>query len=145
MATIFCLRMDQIGDDPTAGSMRGRCSRCGADVLVAPSSQLMLTEGAQPVCLSCAALDQPGIDTERLEQIARLKAKAEAAYDAMYDMYDDRRIASNAELAQDWLRDAARLEREAGLAADAEATGNRAGHIRKVYRHQFMQPPDLLA
>lgn len=142
LPTIVCIRVDQMRGDPVAGSYRGRCSRCGAEVLIAPSSHRMLSLGAQPVCLSCAAVDRPAADVERLERIARLKAKAEAAYDDIYNMYDDRQIAEKVEFALAWLRSAAQLEREAGLIAHAEATEKRADHIRKVYRHQFMQPPD---
>jgi hypothetical protein len=141
-AVVICLRADQMIGEPTAGSYHGRCPQCNAEILIAPSSEVMISQGADVLCLSCAAQDQPGIDTERREEIARLKAKAEAAYDAIYQMHDDRQIAWKAELAEDWLRSAARLEREAGLAEDADATEKRAQHIRKVYRHQFLQPPD---
>lgn len=143
--TIVCIRADQMAGDPVAGSYRGLCSRCGAEVLAAPSSHRMLTLGAQPVCLTCAAAERPAADLERLEQIARLKAKAEAAYDDIYNMHDDRQIAEKVEFALAWLRSAAQLEREAGLTMEADATEKRAEHIRTVYRHQFMQPPDPLA
>jgi len=56
--TVVCIRIDQMAGDPVAGSYRGRCSRCGAEILVAPSSQRTLTLGAQPVCLSCAGGDR---------------------------------------------------------------------------------------
>lgn len=141
-AAVICLRADQMIGEPTAGSHHGRCPGCDAELLIAPSSQVAISEGAEVICLTCASQHQPGIDAQRHEEIARLKAKAEAAYDAIYNMHDDRQIAWNAELAEDWLRSAARLEREAGLAEDADATEKRAQHIRKVYRHQFMQPPD---
>lgn len=142
--TIICIRVDQMAGDPVAGSYRGRCSRCGAEVLVAPSSHRMLSLGAQPLCLSCAAVDRSAAEIERAENIARLKAKAEAAYDDIYNMHDDRQIAEKVEFALAWLRSAAQLEREAGLTADADATEKRAQHIRTVYRHQFLQPPDRL-
>jgi hypothetical protein len=142
---IVCIRADEMAGDPVAGSYRGRCSRCGAEILVAPSSQRMLTLGAQPVCLTCAAADRSAPDLARLENIARLKAKAEAAYDDIYNMHDGPQIAEKVEFALAWLRSAAQLEREAGLTMDADATEKHADHIRTVYRHQFMHPPDPLA
>lgn len=84
-------------------------------------------------------------DNERLVEIAKLKAQAEKAYDEMYELHDDREIAWRAEFAEAWLRSAARLEREAGLLAEASETEKRAMHIRTVYRRQFMQPPDFFA
>lgn len=63
----------------------------------------------------------------------------------MYELHDDQEIAWRAELAGGALLSAARMEREAGLVAHAEATEKRARHIRAVHRHQFMQPPDRLA
>lgn len=143
--TVVCIRVDQMAGDPVAGSYRDRCARCGADVLVAPSSHRMLTLGAQPLCLSCAAIDRPAAEIGRFESIARLKAKAEAAYDDIYNMHDSRQIAEKVEFALAWLRSAAQLEREAGLTADADATEKRAAHIRTIYRHQFMHPPDPFA
>lgn len=143
--TVVCIRVDQMGGDPVAGSYRGGCRRCGAEILVAPSSHRMLSLGAQPLCLACAAVDRAAADIERFENIARLKAKAEAAYDDIYNMYDGRQIAEKIEFALAWLRSAAQLERDAGLTIAAEATEKRAEHIRKVYRHQFMQPPDPFA
>lgn len=139
---VICLRVDQMDGDSVAGSLRGRCSSCAADVLFAPSSQAIISEGAELVCLNCAARDKTRIDIDRLEKIARLKARAEAAYDAIYELHDDQQIARNVDSAESWLLSAAELERKAGLTMDAEATEKRAYHIRMVYRHQFMLPPD---
>lgn len=140
--TVICLRIGQMDGDPVAGSLRGQCSSCGADVLFAPSAQAIISEGAELVCLTCEARDEPEIDIEQREKIARLKAKAEGAYDAIYEMHDDEQISRNVDSAEAWLLSAAELERKAGLITDAEATEKRAHHIRAVYRHQFMPPPD---
>lgn len=141
-AAVICLRADQMIGGSTAGSLRGRCPRCDAEILIAPSSQVIVSQGAELVCLSCAARDQPEINIEQREKIARLKAKAEAAYDAIYELHDDKQIAQNVECAEAWLRSAAELERDAGLVMDAEETEKRAQHIWNVYRHQFRRSPD---
>ena len=81
----------------------------------------------------------------KMAQIAVLVRDAEAAYDKMYDVHDQRDAKWQFELAYDWLRDAAKIARELELEKEALAYEERAQHIRKVFRHQFMMPPDLSA
>jgi hypothetical protein len=143
---VMCVRVDQMIGEPVEGSSRELCSSCGAEVWAAPSSRSVVAEKALAIfCIQCAAPGNAAEDEERAAAIARLKREAEQAYDEMYDLHDDREIRWRAEFAVEGLRSAARLEREAGLVEDAEATEARAQHIRRVYRHQFMQPPDLMA
>jgi hypothetical protein len=80
---------------------------------------------------------------QKVEEIAKLTAQAEKAYDTMYDLYDDGGIRWQFELAYDSLLSAARTATEIGLTEEAAAAQARAQHIRQVYRHQFMRPPDL--
>jgi hypothetical protein len=146
-ARVICIRAEQMTGDPVAGSARARCSQCQAEVLVAPSFQATVAQGAQVWCQICMLCERlaPSADLKREQEIAELKAKAERAYEEMYELHDDQEIAWRAELAEGALLSAARMEREAGLVAHAEATEKRARHIRAVHRHQFMQPPDRLA
>ncbi len=81
----------------------------------------------------------------KLAQIAVLVRDAEAAYEKMYDVRDQRDAKWQYELAYDWLHDAAKIARGLELEKEAVAYEERAQHIRKVYRHQFMMPPDLSA
>jgi hypothetical protein len=88
----------------------------------------------------------PDIDPEReakLFQIAKLVKDAEEAYDKMYDAHHPRDAKWQYELAYDWLHDAAKQLRELDLEDVALTLETRAQHIRTVYRHQFMMPPDL--
>jgi hypothetical protein len=39
-------------------SGRGACGRCQAEVVISPSSQIMLDRGAKIVCLACAAVGE---------------------------------------------------------------------------------------
>jgi hypothetical protein len=80
--------------------------------------------------------------TWKLEEIARLKSQAGRAYDSMYDLYEDAEIRWQYELAYESLISVVRLAEELGLTEEAAAAEERAQHIRKVYRHQFMRPPD---
>jgi hypothetical protein len=89
--------------------------------------------------------EKPLTREEAQARISALVRDAEAAYDKMYDVHDPRDAKWQYELAYDWLRDAAKIERELGLEEDAMAHEARAQHIRTVYRHQFMMPPDLSA
>lgn len=85
----------------------------------------------------------PRTREEKEARIAHLVSEAEAAYDQMYEVHDPRDAKWQYELAYDWLREAAALCRELGNEADSETHEKRAEHIKKVYRHQFMNPPDL--
>jgi len=155
-AWLICIPVAEMEVEPAEGSVERPCAECGVPVWVARSSQLMLASGDpyRVMCTNCATeleeirAERPEPESERqtkLELIAQLKAKAEAAYDKMHDLDDDREIAWEFEIAYDSLLAAARLAREFGLANEAEAHDQRAAHIRKVYRRQFMYPPDLQA
>lgn len=76
-------------------------------------------------------------------RMEKLRVEAEAAYDQMYEVHSHREAHWQFELAYDWLREAVEIARSLGLEERAAAMEKRAEHIRKVYRHQFMNPPDL--
>lgn len=80
---------------------------------------------------------------EKALRIAHFVRDAEAAYNQMYAVHDFRQAKWQFELAYDWLREAAKLCRELGNEKGAEAHEARAEHIKKVFRHQFRDPPDL--
>ena len=159
-AWLICVPVAEMEVEPAEGSVERPCAECGTPVWVAQSSQPMLDSGNlyRVMCTNCAIelekeqalhLDlEPDPERKRqeiLERIAQLKTKSEAAYDKMYDLSEDREIRWEFEIAYDGLHEAARLARELGLVGEAEAHDQRAAHIRKVYRHQFMYPPDLSA
>ncbi|HWG20370.1 MAG TPA: hypothetical protein VG225_07545 [Terracidiphilus sp.] len=149
-AWLICVPVAEMVGNPAEGSVQLMCEGCGAALWVARSSQQMLASGEtyMLLCMHCATNLSEGspVDTapeNPLQQVERLKARAEAAYDKMYDLHDERAIKWEYETAYDSLRDAARAAREAGLDDEADACEKRAQHIRLVFRHQFMMPPDL--
>jgi acyl-CoA reductase-like NAD-dependent aldehyde dehydrogenase len=79
----------------------------------------------------------------KLARIAEIVRGAEEDYDKMYDAHDERTAKWQYELACDALNYAAKLARELDLEKEALEYEARAKHIRLVFRHQFMQPPDL--
>ena len=87
--------------------------------------------------------DEPRTPEEKAARIALIVHDAEKAYDQMYEAHGFREAKWQYELAYDWLHEAAKLCRELGNEKGAEAHEARAEHIKTVYRHQFMDPPDL--
>lgn len=69
--------------------------------------------------------------------LERLKAKAEAAYDAMYEARSPRDANDCYRDAKDWFHEAIGFARRLG---DAEETGRieaRLAHVKAVFRSQF--------
>jgi len=146
---LVCMPVKEMEGEPVAGSVAMLCDECGAAIWVAPSSRALLDRG-DPFLLACTqcalkeALRSTAVTgAERKSRaIERLRKQAEEAYDRMYDARDDRAARWEYEMAYDSLRSAAGLARELGRIEDAVALDRRAEHIRKVFRHQFMYPPD---
>lgn len=149
---LICVRVEEMEVAPAEGSIQLKCMECGAAIWAARSSQDLLAHGEdfRLVCMHCAneltkaalALDEPGQSVQT--QIARLRSNAEAAYDSMYELHDDREIRWQFELADDLLREAVKTAREAAMPDEADTMERRRQHIRQVYFHQFVQPPHLL-
>ncbi len=155
-AWLICVPVEEMELEPAEGSVERPCAECGTPVWVAQSSQTMLNSGGlyRLMCTNCAIAieEEQGMQRElereresKLERIEYLKTQAETAYENMFDLKNGREIKWEFEAAYDSLIEAARLARELGLDEEAEANTERAGHIRMVYRHQFMHPPDLPA
>lgn len=149
---LICVRVEEMEAAPAEGSVQLNCMECGAAVWAALSSQELLAQGDdfRLVCMHCAneltkaslAADEP--DQSAQAQIERLRANAEAAYDSMYALHDDRQIRWQFELADDLLREAVNTAVAAAMPQEADAIERRRQHIRQVYFHQFVQPPHLL-
>jgi hypothetical protein len=143
--------MAEMTAEPAAGSLKFACPTCDAAIWIAPSSMQMLASDVPYVlrCMQCASSangEEARTDSEvNLAEMVRLRTQAEAAYDKMYDLFNDYEIKWQYELASETLRSAAELARELGLMEEGDACETRAEHIRKVFRHQFMRPPDLTA
>lgn len=75
----------------------------------------------------------------KLENLARLKALAEKAYDDMYEAHSHRQADDFYRDAKDYYDDAIGLARHLGLIQEAETMSERLWHIKQVYRHQFCQ------
>jgi hypothetical protein len=143
---LVCMRVQDMGCDPAEGSIAMNCDLCNAEIWVARSSQIMLASGEpyRRICLNCASERADFKKPESTaEEIARLRAQAEEAFDKMNNLHDEGEIRRQFELANDSLDSAASLAREGGLDETAKELDERALHIRRVYRHQFMNPPDL--
>ena len=148
---LVCMPVKEMDGEPVTGSVTLLCDECGKAVWVAPSSQQMLETG-DPfllVCTHCALKEtrEAGAvtGTERKKrEIERLRKQAEEAYGRMYDSKNEHAAKWEYETAYDSLRLAARLARELDRLDEALAMDKRAEHIRKVYRHQFMYPPDVV-
>lgn len=148
---LICVRVMEMQAEPAQGSMEMQCSECNAPIWVARSSQDMLVTGGgyKLICMQCAAeLSKASVETERdvplSATLERLQAQAESAYSQMYELHTDREIRWQYELADDCLREAAKLAAENGLEEHAARIETRRLHIRNVYYHQFVQPPRLL-
>ena len=79
-------------------------------------------------------------ETEReaeIQQLERLKAMGEKAYDEMYEVHSQREVNASYRDAKDAFDDAIGLARGLGLAQEAEALSERLAHIKAVYRSQF--------
>lgn len=149
---LICVRVDEMEVPPAEGSVQLKCMECGAAIWAARSSQELLAKGDdfRLVCMHCAneltrtalAAEEPDQSAEA--QIERLRSNAEAAYDSMYALHDEREIRWQFELADDLLREAVKTAREAAMPDEANAIECRRQHIRQVYFHQFVQPPHLL-
>jgi len=148
---LVCMPVKEMLGEPVGGSVSMLCDECGQAIWVAPSSRMMLDQG-DPfllVCTRCAvkkvhtAGPLTGVERKSRE-MERLRKQAEEAYARMYDAQNDHAAKWEYETAYDALRSAARLARELDRLEDALAMDKRAEHIRKVYRHQFMYPPDLV-
>ena len=151
-AYLVCIRVVDMVGEPEAGSVRFVCSRCEEAIWLSPASRQMLASKAAAfaICMQCAAAatadDAAAPEPPKIEvEIAQLTARAEQAYDQMYEVCSSYEARSHFEMAWESLQAAARLAREAGLNDEAQAHEQRAQHMREVFRHQFMQPPDLTA
>jgi hypothetical protein len=71
-----------------------------------------------------------------LARMAQYEARAEKAYDAMYD---SRYPAAEYSDVKDYFSEAIALARRAGLAAEAERLSKRLEHCKAVCRKQFTQ------
>ena len=71
-----------------------------------------------------------------LARIAQCEARAEKAYDAMYET---RYPAGEYSDLKDYFREAIDLARRAGLTAEVERLEKRLEHCKAVYRSQFTQ------
>ena len=79
-------------------------------------------------------------DAERkagLEQLERLKAMGEKAYDDMYEAHSQRDAGICYSDAKDCFYDAIGLAQRLDLKDEAEALSNRLHHIKAVFRSQF--------
>jgi uncharacterized Zn finger protein (UPF0148 family) len=149
---LICMRVEEMDGAPAEGSVQLECMECGAAIWAARSSQELLAPGDdfRLVCMHCAneltrtALAAEAPDQSAQAQIERLRSNAEAAYDSMYALRDEREIRWQFELADDLLREAVKTARESAMPDEANAIESRRQHIRQVYFHQFVQPPHLL-
>jgi hypothetical protein len=71
-----------------------------------------------------------------LARLATCEARAEKAYDAMYD---SRYPAAEYSDLKDYFAEAIRLARQGGLTAEVERLSKRLEHCKTVYRKQFTQ------
>jgi hypothetical protein len=71
---------------------------------------------------------------EAAEQVARLEALAERAYD---EMYETRYPVGLYSYLKDYFSEAIGVAERAGLTDDAERLRKRLDHCKKVYRSQF--------
>lgn len=66
-----------------------------------------------------------------------LEAKAEQAYDAMYEARDSSAATACYSDAKEYLRDAIGLAHRIGAVGDAERLTQRLAHVKAVFRSQF--------
>lgn len=143
---IVCLRVPLDVDMKlyVQGSAIQKCSLCESDVLVAPSTQMVLAQGEnQIVCMECWTQAHPPemSPDERGDKLCKLlehKFAGEQAYD---DMYEKAHSSSDATAfyseAKDSFYAAIGLARELGLEQEVEQLEKRLAHIKSVFRSQF--------
>jgi hypothetical protein len=143
---IVCLRVPPDVDMKlyVQGSAIQKCSMCESEVLVAPSSQVILAEGKNEiVCMECWTQAHPPemSPDERGDKLCKLlehKFAGEQAYD---DMYEKAHSSSDATAfyceAKDSFYAAIGLARELGLEHEVEQLDKRLAHIKSVFRSQF--------
>jgi hypothetical protein len=56
------------------GTTRRPCARCGAELILAPSSERKVTAGAVPLCTRCAGPAALVLDAEGRAELARIDA-----------------------------------------------------------------------
>jgi hypothetical protein len=80
---------------------------------------------------------EPTPRPEDLEDLRRMRAQGEKAYDDMYEAHTQRDIDTCYRDAKEWFYEAAGLARRLGLAEEYDAISDRLSHIKSVYRSQF--------
>ncbi|HLJ90270.1 MAG TPA: hypothetical protein VKZ53_25890 [Candidatus Angelobacter sp.] len=143
---IICLRVppDVDVEQYVQGSTIQKCSLCDCDVLVAPSSQMILVQGQnQIVCMECwTQAHPPEFSPEeregKLRKLREHKAAGEQAYD---DMYEKAHSLSEASAfyseAKESFHAAIGLARDLGLDQEIEELQTRLAHIKSIFRSQF--------
>ncbi len=74
---------------------------------------------------------------DRLGLLREIEAKAEAAYDAMYDAHDPSSAGVCYSDAKEFLYEALGLARRMGAAGDIARLEARLAHVKAVFRSQF--------
>ncbi len=82
-------------------------------------------------------MPEPAPTAQDLENLARLKAGGEKAYDDMYEAHSQRDIDNFYRDAKEWYWEAIAVARRLGLKEEVQALEDRLHHIKSVYRSQF--------
>jgi hypothetical protein len=143
---IICLRVppDVDMEQYVRGSAIQKCSICQSDVLVSPSTQMILAHGEnQAVCMECWTEAQPPemSPEERANKLRQLEICKQAGEQAYDDMYEKAHHPTNAAAyfsdAKESFYTAIALARELGLEQEVEKLEKRLAHIKAVFRGQF--------
>jgi len=143
---IVCLRVPIDVDMKlyVQGSDIRKCSLCESAVLVAPSSQMILTQGANEiVCMECWIKAHPSemSQDERGDKLCRLLEHKFAGDQAYDDMYEKAHSPGDASAyyseAKESFYTAIGLAHELGLEQEVEQLEKRLAHIKSVYRSQL--------
>ncbi len=142
---VICLRLPPGAgmEEYVQGSAIRKCSVCQSDVLVAPSTQMILAEEENEiVCMECWTEAHPPEMTpeEKAHKLVSLMEHmfaGEQAYDDMYEAHSLREAAVYYSEAKEYFYTAIGLARELKREQDADQLENRLAHIKSVFRSQF--------
>ncbi len=143
---IICLRVppDVDLEQFVSGSAIQKCSICQSDVLVAPSTTMILAHGEnQAVCMECWTEAQPPemSPEERANKLRQLEICKQAGEQAYDDMYEKARHPTDATAyfsdVKESFYTAIALARELGIEQEVEKLEKRLAHIKAVFRSQF--------
>lgn len=143
---IICLRVPPNVDleQYVQGSAIQKCSLCQSDVLVAPSTQMILAHGENEiVCMECWTQAQaiemsPEEREHKLRQLEFCKHAGEQAYDDLYEKaHHSSDVTAYFSDAKESFYTAIGLASELGLEDEIEKLEERLAHIKAVFRSQF--------